>query len=183
MQKLFKTIPLLTLSLLFFLANGCRSQTPQLSEIPRQGFELLTPRKESLRLRLALTDEENTQGLSGLPSQDFQTNDAMLFVYTEDGNRKFWMPDTYFSLDIFFLDAQLKVIDVDRDVPSHPGRNIPPEIATTRSIYSRHVLELRSDSSLAKAIQIGETLTLRGPYTFEQILSALQTSEASRRGL
>lgn len=103
--------------------------------------------------------EKQTQGLSGVLEEDFKDDEAMLFYYEEDGPRRFWMPDTYFNLDIFFLDQDLRVIDIERNMPAHPGRTEPPRIAQTRTIICRHVLELKSSSEQSRKIKIGDQLT------------------------
>ena len=68
------------------------------------------------------------------------------------------MPDTWFDLDIFFLDENLTVIALERSLPKHPGRKIPPPIAHTSSHFSRHVLEVKSGTPLSKKIVIGTRL-------------------------
>lgn len=117
------------------------------------------PSGEIIKLRLATTITEQTQGLSGLKPAQFGENESMLFYYTSDSERSFWMPDTYFDLDIFFLDKDLMVIDVDRNVKHHPNRNTPPAIATTRRIFARHVFEMKASSPLSKKLKVGQKLS------------------------
>ncbi len=120
--------------------------------------ELELPSGESLKTQLAITMEEQTQGLSGIQDKDFADNEAMLFIYLEDSPKRFWMPDTYFDLDIFFLDNEMVVIDVDRQVKHHPGRENLNSVARTRAIYCRHVLEIKSSSKLAQQLRPGMKL-------------------------
>lgn len=127
--------------------------------------QLILPNKKSLNIVLAITMEDQMRGLSGIREGHFPSNKAMLFAYFEPGDRRFWMPDTYFDLDIFFLDENLKVIDVERNVRHHPGVNQPPPIAVTRNIYCHHVLEIASASPLAKDIQIGMKLEWKSKDT------------------
>lgn len=129
---------------------------------------LLTARNEKITTIVADTSERQVQGLSGLQNTDWKEDWAMLFIYPDEGVRKFWMPDTYFALDIFFLGADLKVIHVERNVPPHPGKQEPPEIARTPPIFAQHVLELKADSSLSKSIVEGEKLTWQGPNLLPQ---------------
>lgn len=113
---------------------------------------------EVLKTYLAIGEELQSQGLSGVKPEDFGDDEAMLFVYDSEGLRRFWMPDTYFNLDIFFLDHALRVIDIERNMPAHPGKQEPPKIAQTRTIRAWHVLEIKSSSALARKVKIGDQL-------------------------
>ena len=68
------------------------------------------------------------------------------------------MPNTYFNLDIIFLDRQLKVLAIERNVPAHPGMQEPPMIYRTKNYYAHHVLEIRADSPLSQEIQVGSQI-------------------------
>lgn len=130
------------------------------------------PGQETIEVSLAISDKEQQKGLSGLSSDAFGPKQGMLFYYQEDGERRFWMPDTYFDLDIFFLSQDLVVVDVSRDMAHHPGWKSPPEIAQTPPVVCRHVLELRSDSPLAKKIVIGSKLK----WIYDVPLSEIKSS-------
>ncbi|WP_034727945.1 DUF192 domain-containing protein [Bacteriovorax sp. BSW11_IV] len=122
-----------------------------------------------INVHVAVTDIEQAQGLSGVKKEDFATNQAVLFYYPDDGQRQFWMPDTHFNLDIFFLDKDLKVLNVERNVPAHPGMTEPPPIARTGLYTCRYVLELRADSDLAKKIKKGTVLKWLGQKSLSEI--------------
>jgi len=128
--------------------------------------------KEQITVALALSAHEQTQGLSGVQAEDFKDNQGMLFVYARDRRRQFWMPDTYFDLDIFFLDKDLQVIDVDRDVPHYIGRDNPAQIPRAKAVFCRHVLEMKADSPLAQKIKIGDQLTWLGPDSLESLFDS-----------
>ena len=131
----------------------------------RKRVTLLIDGKHSIETILSVTSEEQNIGLSGTRDKDFKKNQAMLFFYKEDGMRKFWMPNTLFDLDIFFLDSNMKVIAIERNVPHHPGVQEPPAIYRTKTYNCRHVLEMRSDSPLAKELEVGEkVITSKGSY-------------------
>lgn len=172
----FQTLSAVLVALLSL--NACwesKSAPTSLEEINRNA-EIILNKGEIIQAKLALTDEETTQGLSGIQDQDFQANQGMLFIYPKQRPLRFWMPDTYFDLDIYFLDASLKVIDIERNVEHHPGYDVPPAIATTRTILAQHVLELRSDSPLNQKIRIGDTLKLSAEVTLSQIIELMEES-------
>jgi hypothetical protein len=164
---------------LALLSTSCVSNekvdSDPFSEI-RQGKIALTSGR-MIDITLAITIEEQTQGLSGVQDKDYSPTQGMLFFYLEDSPKRFWMPDTYFALDIFFLNKDLKVIGVDRNVAPHPGRNEPPTIPTTGMYYARHVLELRADSPMAKEINLGDTLKWSSPHSLSQIESKIRQKQ------
>ena len=130
----------------FFLAIG--QTLPQLQ----------LPTGENVDIEIVTSVPDQTKGLSGRKVNTFPKNRGMLFLYQKDGPRQFWMPNTYFDLDIFFLDKNYKILAVERKVKAHPGRDTPPPIARTKVHYCRHVLELRADSKISKKIKVGSTL-------------------------
>lgn len=110
------------------------------------------------RVSLALTPETQARGLSGVRPEEFADDRGMLFVYAREGPRRFWMPDTHFDLDIVFLDGDLRVVAVERGVPRHPGRAVPPPIAVTGTHRAKYVLEVRSGAPLARGLGRGSRL-------------------------
>ncbi len=96
-----------------FIFLGCTSQKSVLEKsqdsiptmiqqpLPTEA-EILTPSRNKLKTYLAISPEQQTRGLSRVQDKDFSDHEAMLFFYTEDSVKSFWMPDTYFDLDIFF---------------------------------------------------------------------------------
>ncbi len=117
---------------------------------------LALPSGKILHVKVLTTIDEQLQGLSGVLEHQLADNHGYFFFYKKSDVKQFWMPDTYFNLNIIFLDQDLKVIYVEENIPAHPGRegNIP----RTRPVYARHILEIKSKSPLAKEIVVGTTL-------------------------
>ncbi len=116
-----------------------------------------TPSGQRIKIYLALSDRNQSQGLSGVRAKEFSDDEGMLFFNTNYQPRSFWMPNTYFNLDIFFLNKDLRVANVERNVPHHPGMSEPPAIYRTNTYKCWHVLELKH-SSLSKQIVSGSKL-------------------------
>lgn len=160
----------------FFLAlfaciapsNFANSEPNKQKELYKSG-EITLPSKEIIKVTLAISNNEQTRGLSGVASKNWKDDQAMLFFYANDDYRKFWMPNTYFNLDIFFLDRDLTVLAVDRNVQHYIGRKNPAKIPTTRSVFCRHVLEMKSTSPLSKKIVPGNKLKWTSPISLLQI--------------
>jgi uncharacterized membrane protein (UPF0127 family) len=126
---------------------------------------------------LATTREVQTKGLSGIKSKQFKTNQAMLFVNSEMAPRKFWMPDTYFNLDIIFLDNNLKIVGIDRNAHSHPGMKEPPIIYRTGVYNAQYILETKANSPFSKSLRIGDELKYLGKPSLSEIVQGIHLEQ------
>ena len=123
--------------------------------------KITTPSGDIIRITLAITAQAQKKGLSGIKKSDFQKNEGLLFFNKNDDYRSFWMPNTLFNMDIFFLNKNFKVTHITRNLHAHPGYNSIPSIAKTKKIFCRHVLEMRSDSPIAEKIKKGMILKIK----------------------
>ncbi|MBK23340.1 MAG: hypothetical protein CME70_04980 [Halobacteriovorax sp.] len=151
------------LLLAIFSLIGCRGE----AGIPHG--RLATKDGKLIKVELALTDKTQKQGLSGRKAGSLKANQGMLFVYDNTEPRSFWMPDTYFDLDIFFLNKDLTIVHIERDVPHHPGRKEPPAIARTKAVNCQYVLELDAASPLSKKLLVGQKLKWLGSSSLSKI--------------
>ncbi|MBT7608315.1 MAG: DUF192 domain-containing protein [Bacteriovoracaceae bacterium] len=139
-------------------SNGSqKAQTSDRYHIIRK-VSLSLPSGKLIDTKLAITQQEQTIGLSGSKPESMTKYEGLLFFYLKDGSRQFWMPNTLFEIHIIFLDKNLKVIGIEKNVPYHPGRQEPPAIYRTRSYFARHVLEIRADSPLGEELELGTQL-------------------------
>lgn len=152
----------LTLCLLV-LVFSCQSESRKATGM----VDLVTPKGAVIKTKLAITPAEQEQGLSGVQPEDFSDEDGMLFYYLDDSDKFFWMPDTYFDLDLIYLDKDLKIVDIIRKLPHHKGRHNEAMIPRARGVWCRHTLEMKASSPLAATLQIGDQLSWKGasPYS------------------
>lgn len=167
---------LLILTLLFTLLScQSESQNKQSTQKSLKQVELITPAGEPIFTKIAVSPEEQEQGLSGVKPEDFSENQGMLFFYMEDGERSFWMPDTYFDLDLFYLDKELKIIDIIRKLPFYIGRANYELIPRARTVWSRHVLEMKSNSKISEKLKIGDQLKWKGNFSLTETEDRLKS--------
>jgi uncharacterized membrane protein (UPF0127 family) len=156
--------------LMMLILYSCQDKSPSLNREDMWKIgSLLTPRGDKILVILSITPQEQSQGLSGISDQQFQPDQGMLFFNLADDERSFWMPDTYFNLDLFFLDENLKVTDIVRELPHYKGRLNPQLIPRAPKIWSRHVLEMKSSSSISKNIQISDQLKWQGELNLSEL--------------
>ena len=176
-KRLLKNLLIMTPFIFSALTTSCTN--PIFSEFfgkkdPLKSAKIKLPSGEIIRVKLALSEEEKTKGLSGVSDNQFKKDQGLLFFYSQKGKRSFWMPDTYFPLDIFFLDKKLKIVDIVRNLPNHPGFEEPPPIPRARTVFSFHVLEMRSDSPLAKKLNHGDQLHWLSSISLSEIESKIR---------
>src|SRR5690606_33607871 len=121
--------------------------------------------KEIISLRLAIFQEDHAKGMSGIKATDFPIHGGMVFINDEMDKRQFWMPDTYFNLDIIYLDPKLKIVAIEKNAPAHPGKAEPPAIYRAKSYRAQYILETKASSPFSKDLKIGENLKWMGSTT------------------
>jgi uncharacterized membrane protein (UPF0127 family) len=143
--------------------GSCHSQsshtTPPNEAISLKSYrirKLILPSGRLIEAYSAESDQQQERGLSGV--KELAKYRGMVFIYKQATPLRFWMPDTYLNLDIFFMDSSLNIVHIERNIAAHPGRQEPPAIARTATIYSQIVLELEHGSEASKSIKKGDQL-------------------------
>lgn len=79
---------------------------------------------DTVRAEVARTADEGVAGL--MYRQEVPDGTGMLFVFETSEVRSFWMQNTYVALDIAFLDASYRIVDILQMEPlttdSHESR-------------------------------------------------------------
>ena len=105
-------------------------------------------------VELALTAEEQIQGLSGRPT--LTANPGMLFVYQRQSRYTFWMPDMHFPLDIVWIGSDCAVADVTLNaLPPAPGQANQDLPLYSPKKPAQYVLEINAGEAGAKGIRAG----------------------------
>lgn len=165
--------------ILLFTLMSCQSESRKRIDQtnPLKVVRLVTPSGETIETTLAITPAEQEQGLSGVKPEDFSDTQGMLFFYTQEDERHFWMPDTYFDLDLFYLDKDLKITSIIRKLPHYKGRANAHLIPRARGIWARHVLEMKSTSEVAKKLKEGDVLQWNGSLTLAETENLVRENE------
>jgi uncharacterized membrane protein (UPF0127 family) len=102
---------------------------------------------------IADTARKRQLGLMG--RENLAQGGGMLFVFEEEGLYPFWMKNTLIPLDIIWLNAELKVVDVQSAAPCHEN----PCPVYTPCCSAKYALEINKD--IAKEIGISQGLRAR----------------------
>jgi len=108
-------------------------------------------------VELALKSEDRIKGLSGRASLTDQT--GMLFVFEKAERLRFWMREMEISLDIVWISAGCRVVDVSENVPfPHPGTPLNDLPRYSPESPAKYVLEINGGEAAALGVGIGDTV-------------------------
>ncbi|HSG48392.1 MAG TPA: DUF192 domain-containing protein, partial [Longimicrobiales bacterium] len=82
---------------------------------------------------VARTEDERAQGLMHREALD--PDAGMLFVFPESAVRSFWMQNTYIPLDIAYMDAQFRIVDIQQMEPM----TTEPHMSRAPAMYALEV--------------------------------------------
>jgi uncharacterized protein len=152
-------------AVVFLAVSGCSSEgvSPvpapasegESEEVSATAPQVLTPSGDTVVVELAISDAARARGLmfrSALPE-----NRGMLFIFPESGIHGFWMKNTFIALDIVWIDEDLTVVHLERNVPpcdSEPCPTYAPEVAAA------YVLEVEGGEAERLGLEPGARVVL-----------------------
>ena len=80
--------------------------------------------KNAKELSLEIADNEQKRSYGLMNRKHINSNSGMLFVWENRQIRNFWMKNTHFNLDIFFLNNQGKIIEIYKNAKAFDETNI-----------------------------------------------------------
>lgn len=102
-------------------------------------------------LEVAETDEQRRIGLMNRPS--LPRDRGMLFVFDREEVQSFWMKNTHIPLDIIFVDAGGRVVDIQ------PMR--PRDLATVwSSAPAQYAIEVNRGAAAEAGVKVGDVLDI-----------------------
>ena len=99
-------------SLVFFLVLAGALATRAVSDA---ATALVVIGSDTVRAEVANTAETRSQGLMNRVAVPDGT--GMLFVFPREGERSFWMQNTYVALDVAFIDRNFRIVDIQQMEP------------------------------------------------------------------
>ncbi len=108
---------------------------------------------QSVKVDLAVTKETQEKGLSG--RSGLHEGEGMFFVFDKIGRYDFWMKDMLFPIDIIWLDADKKVVYIEKNVT-----NTSPFKIYGPSFDTKYVLEVPAGFSDKYGLKVGDSADL-----------------------
>jgi hypothetical protein len=99
----------------------------------------------------------------GLGGRDSLPDDGgMLFVFPEPGLLTFWMKDMLISIDLIWISAEGRVVDVQTAQPE-PGVPDPELKRYNPNGEAKYVLEVRAGLAAEQGVQVGDEARIELP--------------------
>ena len=70
----------------------------------------------------------------------------------------------------------MKIVEVDRNVPHFPHYEPFNSIPRAKTVFARHVLELKAGSPISKKLKIGDVLIIDEQFTHQEIHQIIKES-------
>jgi uncharacterized membrane protein (UPF0127 family) len=113
-------------------------------------------------VELARTQEELSKGLMG--RQQLGKNRGMLFIFSEEAVRPFWMKNTLISLDIIWIDKNNKIVFIKENAEPCPPALAEKQIDCPMidpGLDAKYVLEINAGISKSLDLKIGDTVKIK----------------------
>lgn len=128
------------------------------------GFTLTAPTtvqfpesNTSLNVEVAETPDERERGL--MYREKLSIENGMLFVFPEEDYRGFWMKNTLIPLDMIFVDAEGRIINIEEAYPE-PNTN-EENLKTYRSdAPAKYVIETNSSFTERRNVEEGDRVVI-----------------------
>jgi uncharacterized protein len=115
----------------------------------------------SFTVELAVTPQQQAQGLSGRPS--LAPGTGMLFILGSEGLYSFWMKDMRFPLDMVWISAEYAVVDITEDVPPPAPGQTTSELPTYMPAEpAQFVLQINAGEAESADIRVGDMVEFGG---------------------
>ena len=128
-KKVLIIIILGATALIFFSIIFLRDETTSTVNENRNGMSKISIANKDIFVDIADEPNEQIQGLSGRVSM--AEDEGMLFIFPNSFVASFWMKEMNFSLDLVWIDADAKIIGIEKKrVSRHISQNLLPYLAS-----------------------------------------------------
>lgn len=100
----------------------------------------------------AIANDQDKRATGLMNVEDFDDNQAMLFIFDETKIVSMWMKNTKIPLDMIFIDENNKVVNIKHNAKPHSLKIISSQVPV------KYVLEINAGLSHKRGINIGHTI-------------------------
>jgi uncharacterized membrane protein (UPF0127 family) len=140
---------------------------PTATPRPTPAVPLVNIGDATFTVDLATTGPQRSQGLSG--RDPLAPGAGMLFVFPGENRFVFWMKEMRFPLDIVWINAECRIVDITLNAPAPPPDQALADLPRfSPSELARYVLEIHAGEAAAQGINAGDMVffggTIRGEH-------------------
>jgi uncharacterized membrane protein (UPF0127 family) len=90
--------------------------------------------------------------------EDIGAREGMIFIFEDDGPHGFWMKDCKTSIDMVWLDVNLRVVWIAKSQPPCPADGDCPLV--TPPTLARFVLEFAAGTATTESLTVGDSVVV-----------------------
>lgn len=139
-----KTFPTVLAALLLLI--GCNQQ-------PSSGLATVTMQLGGKSFTLEVADRTATRAFGLMRRDSLSADGGMIFIFDREEERRFWMKDVRFPLDILYIDSTGKVVSV-KQMKAYDTSSTPSEGP------AQYAIELNEGAAKSAGVKAGMTLKL-----------------------
>ncbi len=110
------------------------------------------------RFSVEIADTSQKQALGLMYRDEMPVDHGMLFVFTNEAPRSFWMKNTRIPLDIMYFDQDLKMVSASLNTKPCRVSRCPSYPSIAPAMY---VLELNAGTALELGVGPGASMTIK----------------------
>lgn len=122
-------------------------------------IKVYLPNGKEITAELAVSPEARERGL--MYREKIEPDQGMLFVFEEEDLYSFWMKNTLIPLDIIWLNSNLQIVHIEKNVPPCPRDPCPGYMPRSPALY---VLELKAGQAEANNLKLYERISFVLPH-------------------
>ncbi len=108
------------------------------------------------KIDAAVADDNESRNEGLMNVQDLPDDAGMLFIFNNEEERSFWMANTPLSLDIIFINSEMKIVRIHRNTKPYSQESIRSEAP------AQYVVEVNAGYTLAHDITEGMRIQIEG---------------------
>lgn len=129
-------------------------QTPR----PDPGHAWIVFGADTVVAEVARTQEERSEGL--MYREELADGTGMLFIFEDTQVRSFWMSNTYVPLDIAYMDASFRIVDIQQMEPlsTEPHESAAPAmfaLEVPQGWFEAHGVAVGDTPQVVFGLQVG----------------------------
>jgi len=105
------------------------------------------------KIDIEIADNEYQIQTGLMYRQSMQNDQGMLFIFSEEASRSFYMKNTEFPLDIIFIDSKNKVVSIQKNAQPLNESSLPSEAP------AQYVLEVNAKLSDTWNLKKGDSIS------------------------
>lgn len=149
-------VQLFCILLLAGITITCSTGTRSSSVSDPLRISVRLPDDTTITAETATTPQQQARGL--MFRKNLAHDHGMLFMFSDQNPRGFWMYNTLIPLDIIWIDEDRRIVFISANTPPCPSQN-PTECPNYGvGVPARYVLELAAGQAMKHNLKVGEQL-------------------------